>query len=336
MPCRGASTLRFGASCLKNTADIAADPCFICGGTAFGRPTPHYKRCTACGHQSLLAGVAAAVAANSNDAAATALREGIVNDRLDDVAFDKRNGLDRFKQAVLRRATRSKALLVDIGSASGRFLQQNRAAFDQAVGIEVTPACVAFARQLGLRIETDLAEVREPPTVVTFWHSLEHVPAEVIVAMLAQLQAQATPELVLLISVPNAASLQLAALKTGFAYYDIPHHLHQFSPESLDTLLGNYGFVRGRDFPSLSYASFGWLQGLLNLCNARHDYLYYRRKRGWDFGLSPFHRARLDAYNMALAGLFLAPAAALTLHDLVLHRRAGVLTVSYHPHAVVA
>jgi hypothetical protein len=253
----------------------------------------------------------------------------IVNDRLDTAGIGRPNAVDRFKNKVLRQCARSRKLLLDIGSASGRFLYQNRDGFEQTLGIEVSPDCVSFSRKLGLDIATDLAGLEREVAVATFWHSLEHLPAEVLGAMLARIRECALPETVMIVSVPNAASLQYALLRQRFAFYDPAHHYQQFTPASLDLLLAGYGFARKTAFASFAYASFGWLQGLLNLFNRRQDYLYYRRKRGWTFGLAPGRRRWLDAYNLFLVCLLLAPSFLLSLLDLWGIQRGGVLTVCY-------
>ena len=123
--------------------------------------TRQYQRCRACGHETL---------------AAAPGPDGIVNDRLDRADVERPNALDRFKNSVLRACTRSHRFLLDVGCASGRFLRQNAGGFERAMGVEVTPECVRFARSLGLHVETDLAALRGEPSVVTFWHSLEHLP----------------------------------------------------------------------------------------------------------------------------------------------------------------
>lgn len=280
----------------------------------FGNSTQHYERCLACGHETLTSAVD---------------HGNIVNDRLDQLALDRPNALDRFKNAVLRRCVRSQALLLDIGSASGRFLYQNRGGFKRVLGIEVSPECVSFARKIGLDVAADIAALHGPVSVVTFWHSLEHLPAEVLVAMLAKIREHSTAETVVIVSVPNADSLQYSLLKEHYAFYDGAHHYQQFTPGSLDLLLASNGFERVAEYRSFSYASFGWLQGLLNLFNSRHDYLYYRMKRGWRFGLAPLRRLMLDAYNISLVCLLLVPGVVLTFNDLLRLKRGGVLTVCY-------
>jgi hypothetical protein len=296
---------------LKSTGNA----CFVCGGTSFRDSTRHYVRCVACGHEVL---------------GAPRPHGNLVNDRLDRAGnVGTPTALDRFRNAVLRKVTRERRLLVDVGSASGRFLFQNRRHFSRTIGIEVTPECVEFSRKLGLTVETELPALREEVSVATFWHSLEHIPPVRIAETLDIISERSSDDAVVIVSVPNADSLQYRLLKDRFAYYDVPHHLHQFTGESLDRLFDRFGFERIREFGSFSYAGFGWLQGMLNLFNARHDYLYYRKKRGWDYGLPPLSRWLLDGYNLVLAAGFLFPCLLLTLHDLACRDRGGVLTVCY-------
>lgn len=254
----------------------------------------------------------------------------MVNERLDRAGgIDVPNALDRYRNSLARGVAGSRRFLVDVGSASGRFLHQNRREFSRLLGVEVSPECVDFSRRLGLTIETDLPALEEPPSVVTFWHSLEHIPGPAIRETLRKIAERAAEDTVVVVSVPNAESLQYRLLGERFAYYDAPNHLHQFTPRSLDRLFDGIGFERFRATGSPPYAAFGWLQGLLNLFNARHDYLYYRWKRGWDFGLSSPARTARDAWNLALAAWILIPCLFLTLHDMVFPNRGGVLTACY-------
>lgn len=296
---------------MKDTART----CHICGGGDFTAATAHYDRCRSCGHELL---------------SVSGAEVHIINDHLDRGDLEKRNALDRFKTKVLRQCVLSSAFLLDVGSASGRFIHQHRHDFEQSMGLEVTPECIAFSRDLGLHIEQDLAALEHTVSTVTFWHSLEHIPAASQGELLKRIKERSDASTVVLVSVPNAESLQYRLLGARFAFYDVPAHLHQFTIGSLDTLMRRYGFEPASSHPSLPYAGFGWMQGLLNLVNTRHNYYYYRTKRGWDFGLSPVRRFFLDGYNLLLMVALAGPAAVLTLLDIVFPRYGGVVTRCYH------
>ncbi|MFI5337657.1 MAG: class I SAM-dependent methyltransferase [Opitutales bacterium] len=261
--------------------------CFICGGGTFDHVTPQYRRCTACGHETLAGGQTQAY---------------IVNEKLEAPPAARASLLERFQGAVLERfsAGRPRGRLVDIGSGAGRFLARQGGKFQHCCGVEITPAAVEFARRkLGLTIVGDLAAVEGGIDVATAWHSLEHFPAPALGALLAGLQAKVRAGGCVIVSVPNAASFQYRCLRERSAFFDVPSHLHQFTPDSLGRLFQAHGFVCTGTAVSWPYNAFGWIQGLLNVALPGHNYLYYRLKRGHP-------RASV---GRDLAGLLLLPAA---------------------------
>src|SRR5438105_2038429 len=122
------------------------DICFICGGSSGPSRTSDYRRCQRCGHETLVE---------------TRREQFIVNEVLDPARLKKTTALDRFQAAILDRCIgdRTRAHLVDIGSGSGKFLLRHRARFDRATGIEITPECVTFSREvLGLTVVESVEE----------------------------------------------------------------------------------------------------------------------------------------------------------------------------------
>ena len=287
--------------------------CFICGGRPLQPSTRDYLRCPDCGHEVLRDGQAQRI---------------MVNDALE--AGKGVDSLIRFQTSVVERARLADRFLVDVGSGSGRFLAHNRGRFDAVLGVEISPDSVRYAVDvLKLPVLPALPDDLSTPSVVTFWHSLEHVPAEKMDGLLDRLNAAADVRTRIVVSVPNAASFQCLVFKENYAYYDAPNHLHQFSPRSLDLLLKRHGFERAGSFFSPLYVLFGYVQGLLNLAAPFHNYFYYRRKRGSDFGLSTPSRTLLDLVNILLMPLFLPIGAVLSLADLAIPDRSGVLTLCY-------
>src|SRR6185436_4578938 len=84
--------------------------------------------------------------------------------------------------------------------------------------------------------------------------------------------------------VPNPDSLPARWLESRWAFRDVGAHLHEFSRRSLDTLLAAAGFRPESDERIFAYTVFAWVQTLANLAPLSHNYLYYRLKRGVDFG----------------------------------------------------
>lgn len=293
----------------------AASTCFVCGGGPLEAATSSYLRCPGCGHEILKEGQA---------------QTFMLNDVLDPAEHAKPDLIVRFQSSIVRRVMRKDGLLVDIGSGSGKFLFHNRAAFRSILGVEVTPENVRYSTEvLGLPVRASLPEDLGVPSVVTLWHSLEHIPTEALDPILRSLGAACDGDSRLVVSVPNSRSLQHRLLGEGYAYYDVPNHLHQFSPRSLDLLMRRYGFEEVESFFSPLYIAFGYAQGALNAVMPIHNYYYYRRKRGARFGLPPFKLGGLDLVNSALFLGAIPFALALSLVDLTLRDLRGVLTVCY-------
>ncbi len=119
----------------------------------------------------------------------------------------------------------------------------------------------------------------------------------------------------MIVAVPNAASRQCRLLGPRYAFFDPESHVHQFTPRSLDLVFARHGFRRMALVSPLPYTAFGWLQGLLNFAGPRRNYLYYRLKRGWDFGMPRSRRLLLDLLHLALAAAACPAAAVLALAD---------------------
>lgn len=299
------------------TEPLAASPgdaCCICGGP-LAAAGPDYRRCRDCGHERL------------NRDAGTGI---VVNDELDAERLRRRDGLVHAQVALATALARGNGPLIDIGCGSGRFLFHAGECFSHRLGIEVSAESAAFGREVfGLDVRDALPEDLPAPSIVTFWHSIEHIPPAAIHDILDRIHAAADGETRLIVSVPNAGSLQYRWFGPGYAYYDVPAHLHQFTAASLDRLMADHGFEPDGRRMIPNYIAFGWVQGLLNLFVRPRNYLYYRLKRGWGFGLSPVRRGLLDLLSLALVVPALPVAAILTAVEFALPARQGVLTAWY-------
>lgn len=148
------------------------ESCFVCGGTEFDCRTMDYRRCLNCGHEVLMS---------------TKEQGLIINDNLCEKEIRRMTGLDRFKAKVLSffDSGIARKQLLDIGSASGKFLYQNAGRYSRATGIEITPESLKFSRQvLGLDIIEDIQNAPEEISAATAWHSLEHIPEQHLLSLL--------------------------------------------------------------------------------------------------------------------------------------------------------
>ncbi len=288
------------------------EECFICGSDSIRQSTVDYFRCNNCGHEILFA---------------KAKQGFIINDHLCKNEVARVTGLDRFKSKILSRfdAPIQKKLLLDIGSASGRFIYQNGFRYQHSVGLEITPESLKFSREiLNLRIVKSIFEINGEINVATAWHSLEHVPKQELLELLGELAAKLKVGGRVIVSVPNSASRQYRWFKCAFAYYDVPNHLHQFTPLSLELLMGKFGLKHIADINSWNYNVFGYVQGLLNLASNTHNYLYYRVKRR---SIKPSFFQ--DIFNGLLLVLFVPLGWLLSIVDALNLKKQGVMTVCF-------
>ena len=290
-------------------------PCFICQGTVFEHRTPPYRRCRACGHETLLD---------------HATQTYMLNDALIAEDAPRRSFLDRFQDAVLRRGRQGTegGQWVDIGSGSGRLLARNRGEFARQCGVEITPAAVEFSREvLGLNIVNDISQVAGGINLATAWHSLEHFPTPALESLLANLSARMPPGGRFIVSVPNGDSYQYRLFREQYAFFDVPNHLQQFTPDSLGRLLAAHGFTAAAPVISWTYNIFVYAQALLNVVLRDHNYLYYRLKRR-TVAASPWR----DLANLCLLPVVLPAALGLSLLDAARPDRQAVLTCSFTKH----
>jgi len=287
--------------------------CFICGSVRFDPRTFAYRRCKECGHETLIGGQSQGY---------------IVNDPLSEDDIKNWTGLDRFKQRVMLQFDPNPpqgAQWVDIGSSSGKYLYQNRNRYTNAFGLEITPEALNFSRNvLGLSVFEDVARLPKNIHVATAWHSLEHFPVIALVNVLEVIASSMSSGAHFIISVPNASSRQYLWFGRSFAFFDVPNHLHQFSPQSLDRLMARFGFRHIATVPSWPYNSFGYIQGLLNILTGTHNYLYYRIKRR-----SLHSSLLLDIVNASLLPIMVPIGFILGLLDSIFQNGQGVITACY-------
>ena len=246
---------------------IEPTTCFICNGTKFDRHTSDYQRCKSCGHETLLESQSQGF---------------IINDDLSESEIRRISRLDLFKANTLSKFDREidKNHLLDIGSASGKFLHHNSNRYTRSTGIEITPKSQDFSRNvLGLDIMDSMQDAPNNISIVTAWHSLEHIPTEKLLEILNELPSKMIDNGRLIISVPNGASWQYKLFGKAYAFFDVPNHLHQFTPESLEKLLQKFDFYHIETVNSWPYNTFGYTQSIINFITRTHNYLYYRLKR---------------------------------------------------------
>ncbi len=133
--------------------------------------------------------------------------------------------------------------LLDVGCASGIFLEEARNAGWAVEGVELSPALSARARAKGLGVVSgwleDLPGDATYP-VVTAWEVIEHAIDPV--GFFRRLRARVRPGGLLAVSTPQSDGLPATVLGARFPMICPPEHLSLFSRKSLRALGAREGF----------------------------------------------------------------------------------------------
>lgn len=146
--------------------------------------------------------------------------------------------------SAVHRAVGRPGRVLDVGCATGIFLDGMRRLGWQAQGVEPSPAAAEYARRrFGLDVLTGRLEDSDLPAAsfdaITLWDVLEHVhePRRT----LAELARLLRPGGVLVLSLPNPDSLEARLLGPHWLGWDLPRHLNLFRPPQLRAALARFG-----------------------------------------------------------------------------------------------
>ena len=136
-------------------------------------------------------------------------------------------------------------VLLDVGSGLGTYLLLLKALGWRVHGIEANRSAARYAQnQLGLDVKGGYFEDAVFPDnyfdVITMWHSLEHFPDPG--SILLKANSLLKPGGVLLIGVPNYASMDRRIFRGFWNGLEIPLHLYHFTPFSIRAALQHTGF----------------------------------------------------------------------------------------------
>jgi SAM-dependent methyltransferase len=271
--------------------------CVWCGASlAEGKPLPGRIRCAACG----VAMTAPWPSEEELDAAYAG-------------SYRPRSG--RFAgpgDAVLRRARELLAgrldqvappgPVLDVGAGDGTLVDALAARGREALGLEreARPPLVQLR---------DISDVAGSWAAVVFWHSLEHLraPAQALDSAIALLASGG----VLIVAIPNAASLQARVFGRGWFALDLPRHLVHLPADALLHRLRQ----RGLRIERVSHLRggqvlFGWLDGLVGMLPGNPDlYAAVRRPEARESQMTAPARAAALVAAAALVPVALVCAA---------------------------
>ena len=221
----------------------------------------------------------------------------------------------------LRRAgVQAGARVLDVGAGPGRLVAALRDAGYEATGIEPSRRSAALAHQAGLPVQRcDLLEYADSRLdAAVMWHVLEHLddPPTALVTVRGWLR----PGGLLLVGVPNVASLQAEVAGEGWLHLDAPRHRIHFTADGLRRLLVRSGFevVRTHHLV-LEQNIHGMWFALLTRLGMRPGFPFHILKRNID--------AKPRDLALTALGLPLLPVAGLLEAGAALTHRGGTVAV---------
>jgi SAM-dependent methyltransferase len=192
--------------------------------------------------------------------------------------------------------------VLDVGAGDGTLVGAFRRHGREATGVDpYAPASSPHVRAV------ELEEMAGTWSAVIFWHSLEHLRRPV--RALKHAAVLTAPGGVLVVAVPNAASLQARLFGDRWLALDLPRHLVHITPPALLSQVEALGFrVEHVSYLRGGQVLFGWLHGIAGLLPGHPDlYDAIRRGQARQAPQSPLLRlyalaAGIAALPFALAG----------------------------------
>jgi SAM-dependent methyltransferase len=196
----------------------------------------------------------------------------------------------------LRKFIAPPARVLDIGAGRGRFVAVANSRGYVAQGIEPSRRGISAAAAIGIHLQqTTIEEAHLEPAsfdAITVWHVLEHLeePGETLRRVAGWLR----PGGVLLIGVPNIASLQARLGGAKWFHLDLPRHRTHFTPRGLKELLTRTGYNPMTEHHILlEHNPFGMWQSLVNHFTETPSYLFNLLKRNTQLVASDLTRTIL-------------------------------------------
>lgn len=159
------------------------------------------------------------------------------------------------------------ARVLEIGCASGAFLDKMFRKEWKVEGLEFSEIAAQSARSLGFPVYTGSVESAPDPehlfSLVVGWMVLEHLHDPVLA--LQKLHHWVEPHGWLVLSVPNAGSVEFRIFRDRWYALHLPNHLYHYTPDSLSKVLEAGGWKTVRIFHQRILANFiastgYWLQ----------------------------------------------------------------------------
>jgi SAM-dependent methyltransferase len=222
---------------------------------------------------------------------------------------------------LLRRAGLAPgARVLDVGAGPGRLVGALSEAGYDARGIEPSLRSASIAREEGRAVERRALSEHSDTDLdaAVLWHVLEHLDDPAVA--LDTVHAWLRPGGLLLIGVPNLASLQAEIAGDVWFHLDAPRHRVHFTADGVRRLLVRSGFEVVRTHHLVLEQNFqGMWMGLLTRLGMRPGFPFHFLKRNID--------ARPADLALTVFGVLLLPVAVALELGATLLRRGGTVAV---------
>jgi 2-polyprenyl-3-methyl-5-hydroxy-6-metoxy-1,4-benzoquinol methylase len=162
-----------------------------------------------------------------------------------------RNHNHKSKYSIIKKFQKNGKSILDIGCATGEFLNFFKEKGWTTFGIEPGTEARKFAEEnykLEVFDENKIATIpNQSFDVISMWHVLEHVPH--LNQRISELKRILNDKGILLIAVPNSNSYDAIHYKNYWAAYDVPRHLYHFNPITLKEIFTKHGFEIAKILP---------------------------------------------------------------------------------------
>lgn len=150
---------------------------------------------------------------------------------------------------------------LDVGTGSGVLLARARQDHWDVYGCEIAEHLVTYAaKEYDLQLHQGSLQTYHPPfkfDVISLYHILEHVasPVDLLQAAYERLE----PDGLLVVEVPNAASMHAKLARKKWGGWSLPVHFYHFTPDTLTKILKrcNFRIIQMNYSPSV-YLQAGW------------------------------------------------------------------------------
>lgn len=132
--------------------------------------------------------------------------------------------------------------LLDYGCGTGELLNYFKCKGFLVKGLEPNDKARSIAiKTYGLEVVQDINQLKSSSfNIITFWHSLEHIPD--MVEVLEYVKNLLDKSGLLVIALPNYSSWDACHYGKFWAGYDLPRHLYHFNKASFQRIIEKVGF----------------------------------------------------------------------------------------------